>query len=198
MFESRPEDIATKLGLEFTSDTTQNGVWRRFTIKFPDRAKTSVSGGIAPPTPAEQAKYIAEQRAAAATPDGKRYSAYVSLVTKWRKKVLPWTIDPAPPGESGIIVAAKLTFAGRFAVSKVNKANRAALKKFWSGEAMARRAALSQMTPEAGLYALNEQLAKYGVKKPDAETIALKLQLEKAAAIVALDGEARPVGVTYQ
>src|SRR5689334_3967725 len=118
---------------------------------------------------------VSVAREAADSTEGLLFREAVSRVTKFRERVKPWTFDPNPPGEDGMVVASELTFGNRFRVGGYNRKNKAALKKFWSGEAMARRAALSQPTPQQGLFALREQLMKYGVKKPDEETKRLML-----------------------
>lgn len=177
--ESKAAKLAQKLGLDFTCDQTRDGKFVRFFIKFPD-----VRGTAAPPqdtiafTPAPDAKKLD-------TPEAQTFQQYVKKVTAWRTTVRPWTIDPSPPGETGIIVAGGMGFLGdRLLVRGINKKNIAALRKFNDPEAMARRTAIAQDSPQQGLKALAETLQLYGVKKPGHETLQLKAALEKAAAII--------------
>jgi hypothetical protein len=188
---SKAAQLARKMGLDFTCDQRicDGHAYVRFAIKFPEvrGVPEPVQNTITPSSAPVDVKRFE-------TPEAKTFQAYVAKVTAWRKKVAPWTFDPAPPGETGIIVAAELgTFGDRFRVRAINKKNRAAVAKFMDPQAMARRVALVQTEPNAALRALNDTLNMYGVKKPNAETLALRHQLEKASAIVALDG-VEPVG----
>ncbi len=149
----------------------------RFTFKFPEQR--------ASPEPSKVYGIFTKKPTDEDLKPNPKFLEVVAKVTAWRKKVAPWVFDPPPPGETGIIVAAELTWGTRWKVGVVNRANRKAMKSFWSGEAMARRAAMAQPTPEQGLFALREQLAKYGIRKPSEETRKLQATLEKACVIVA-------------
>lgn len=186
-----PVEIATEMGLDFTHDKTQDGRYVRLFFKFPNPDKPK---GVQPVAMATDSfRIVAGKAEKEATEAEKSFHEVVKQVTKFRKKMKPWTFDPQPPGEQGLIIAAELTFAGRFRVHAVNKKNREALKKFWSPEAMARRAAIMQPTPQMGLFALREQLEKYAIKKPDAETLRLQKALEKACEVVENDATVIPL-----
>lgn len=176
--------------MKFTSDVTRDGKYMRFRFQFPPingRSENSVTPkGIESGT-------VSVAREAADSAEGILFREAVARVTKFRRRVKAWTFDPQPPGEEGLIVAAELSFANRFRVASINKKNRAALVKFWSGEAMARRAAIMQPTPQMGLFALREQLEKYGVKKPDEETRRLMRALERACEVVEADDTVVPL-----
>lgn len=194
----RPDDIARELGLEFTAEPSHDKRWLRFAFQFPEFTRQPMQGNsVAPPKPID-AEAIRAAQERAKSPEGQKFAAVVSRVTAWRKRVEAWIVDPAPPGEQGVFVAAELSFGNRFRVASVNRANRKALRKFNDPEALARRAAMAQTTPEAALKALAETLKMYGIKQPGAETVELRKKFETAAAIVALDGNAVPKGVTYQ
>lgn len=184
-----PVEIATEMGLDFTHDKTQDGRYVRLFFKFPNPDKPK---GVQPVALATDSFKIVAAKAEA-TPADKSFHEVVKQVTKFRKKMKPWTFDPQPPGEQGLIIAAELSFAGRFRVHAVNKKNRAALVKFWSPEAMARRAAIMQPTPQMGLFVLREQLEKYSIKKPDPETLRLQKALEAACQVVENDATIIPL-----
>lgn len=197
----RPDDIARELGLEFElsekKDAQGKVVALSLGFKFPEfnnaGFRNTVNVGHQP-----SAADLAAAKARAESPEGKRFADVVSRVTQWRKKVAPWLFDPQPIGESGIVVAAELTFGNRFRVASTNKRNRKAMAKFMAPEALARRAAMAQTTPQAALKALAETLKMYGIKQPGEETVKLREMFEKSAAIVELDGAKVPAGVTYQ
>jgi hypothetical protein len=186
-----PDYIAREMGLEFTLEEPTKSKMRvyRFTFKFPEQRVS--------PEPSKVYGLFTKKPTAEDLKPNPAFQEVVAKVTAWRKKVGKWIFDPSPPGEQGIIVAAELTWGNWWKVNLVNRANRKAMKRFWSGEAMARRAAVSQPTPEQGLFALREQLAKYGIKKPDAETLKLKAALERAAAIVAVEDAQQMMRVAH-
>lgn len=173
-----PDDIARELGLEFTLEEPTRSKMRvyRFTFKFPEQRLS--------PEPSKVYGLFTKKPTAEDLKPNPKFQEVVAAVTLWRKKVGPWVFDPCP--EQGTIVAAELTWGNRWKVGLVNRANRKATKKFWSGESMARMAALSQPTPAQALVALKEQLAKYGVKKLEPETVRLLALLEKAHDIVSV------------
>lgn len=184
----RAEAIARELGLDFRTESTRDGKWLRFFFVMPDVKAPAPVGGIDGHPPEVSAKMHTARTQG-------EFAEATARITKWRERVKAWLFDPQPVGESGIIVAAELSTMNRYRVWKANRANRAAMERFWSGEAMARRAALAQPTPEQGLFALKEQLAKYGIKTPEPETVKLQAALQKASAIVALDGAPTVGGV---
>lgn len=174
----RAVDIAREMGLPCDVEPTHDGKYVRFMFKLPDMNEPTPEGGV-DGQPLVISAEIHKRRLKG------EYLTAVALVTKFQARVKAWTFAPAPPGEKpGLYVAAELSLTAKAKVAAVNKRNRAALVKFWSGESMARNAALSQTDPRAALNALKEQLAKHGITKPDAETLKLQASFELAASIV--------------
>lgn len=180
----RADDVARELGLEFDvvekSDAQGKVVALVMRFKFPD-----VRAGLHDKTVAPVRPDPAAAKAHAESPEGKAFAEVVKRVTLWRKKVEPWVYKPQPPGTDGIALAAELTFGNRFRVKMTNRANAKVMAKFMSPNALARRAALAQTTPQAALNALRDTLKLYGVKEPDPDTVKLKSSLEESARVVA-------------
>ncbi len=180
----RADDVARELGLEFDVTEKKDGqgvvVALVMRFKFPD-----VRAGLHDKTVAPVKPDPAAAKAHAESPEGKAFAEVVRRVSMWRKKVNPWVYDPQPPGTDGIALAADLTLGNRLRVKFTNRKNAKAMAKFMSPNALARRAALSQTTPQAALNALRDTLKLYGVKEPDPDTVKLRESLEESARIVA-------------
>lgn len=177
----RAEALARELGLQFRTESTRDAKWLRFFFVAPNANEPMPKGGV-DGQPLDVSAELHKKRLSSEA------QQHIAAITQWRERVQPWLFDPQPPGEQGIIVAAELSIANRFRVWSANRANQKALRKWNSPDALARRAALAQPTPDMALNALKGTLDMYGVKKPEAETLKLKAALEKGAAIVALDG----------
>lgn len=101
------------------------------------------------------------------------FGAAITKVTQWRSKIQPWLFVGTAD-----TVASELSFGNRVKVAYYNRKNRKAIVAFWSDEAVARRLALSQPTPEQGISVLKTVPGKEKATKQ------LREQLERAVTVL--------------
>lgn len=77
------------------------------------------------------------------------FGEVVTKVTAWRKRIQAWLFVGTAD-----TVATELSFGNRVRVAWYNRKNKKLIAAFWSDEAVARRLALSQPSPEQGLSVL--------------------------------------------